>query len=232
MDFLHLHGFANPVSERTGDKKVDDVGVCHGRPDHDYLSATLSQLAMAVFLIDGTRRILLANSAAASMVRAADGLTAVSRKLRAACPQADAALQQAVSRAVASDHNGPRPREAVVPRVGRRPLLLSIAPLGVAAIDRLVSSETTIVIVVAMEPEARGWSRLDGIAHAYGLTAAESRFLEEILDGDGVVAAAARLGVTRTTARTHLRHIFEKTLTSRQSELIRLVAHTLPPLRH
>jgi DNA-binding CsgD family transcriptional regulator len=57
----------------------------------------------------------------------------------------------------------------------------------------------------------------------FGLTCAEANLAIEITRGDGRKAAAARLGIAVTTARTHLTHIFEKTGVRRQAELVRLV---------
>lgn len=57
----------------------------------------------------------------------------------------------------------------------------------------------------------------------YGLTPAEATLALEIAKGDGRDAAAARLGVTLSTARTHLSRIFEKTGASRQAELVLLL---------
>jgi DNA-binding CsgD family transcriptional regulator len=58
----------------------------------------------------------------------------------------------------------------------------------------------------------------------HGLTPAETAFAIEIVKGDGIQASADRLGITRATARTHLSHIFRKTNTSRQAELVRLLS--------
>ena len=65
----------------------------------------------------------------------------------------------------------------------------------------------------------------DGVLRAVvsGLTRAEAAFLGEIVKGDGLQAAADRLGVSLATARTHLRHVFEKTGTQRQAELVGLM---------
>ena len=46
--------------------------------------------------------------------------------------------------------------------------------------------------------------------------------MAEIIKGDGIQAAADRLGVSLATARTHLRHVFDKTGTQRQAELVGL----------
>jgi len=45
---------------------------------------------------------------------------------------------------------------------------------------------------------------------------------------NGVRAIAETLGVSLATVKTHLHHIFRKTGTTRQSELVKIVAGVLP----
>jgi DNA-binding CsgD family transcriptional regulator len=52
---------------------------------------------------------------------------------------------------------------------------------------------------------------------------AEAALALEIVKGDGRDAAAARLGISLSTARTHLSRIFEKTGAGRQAELVVLL---------
>lgn len=59
----------------------------------------------------------------------------------------------------------------------------------------------------------------------YGLTPAETRLAFELLQGGTRTEIAARLGVSLSTVRTHLSHIFDKTGTRRQSELVALLLH-------
>lgn len=61
---------------------------------------------------------------------------------------------------------------------------------------------------------------IDRFSARFGLTAAEIRVLGEIIEGSGLLAAAARLNISETTARTHISRIFDKTGTHRQTELI------------
>jgi DNA-binding CsgD family transcriptional regulator len=58
------------------------------------------------------------------------------------------------------------------------------------------------------------------------MTPAEAGFAIEILSGDGIQAAADRLSISRSTARTHLSRIFDKTGTRRQAELVRVLIST------
>ena len=57
----------------------------------------------------------------------------------------------------------------------------------------------------------------------FGFTPAESALALDILAGNDLAESARRRGITRNTARVHLRRLFEKTGTRRQAELMRLL---------
>jgi DNA-binding CsgD family transcriptional regulator len=78
------------------------------------------------------------------------------------------------------------------------------------------------VVIVSERGVDRAVSQ-PGIQEQYGLTPAEAAIAVEVMKGDGVSAVAKRLGVSSTTARTHLSRIFAKTGTHRQAELVRLL---------
>ena len=67
-------------------------------------------------------------------------------------------------------------------------------------------------------------SPLEGIAKLYKLTASEVRVFDAVLKANGVKAIAELLGLSQATVKTHLHNLFRKTDTSRQSELVKLVA--------
>jgi DNA-binding CsgD family transcriptional regulator len=58
------------------------------------------------------------------------------------------------------------------------------------------------------------------------------RVLAEIIGGNGLLAAAAKLKITEATARTHAKHVLAKTGTTRQTELIRRFFKTALPGWH
>jgi DNA-binding CsgD family transcriptional regulator len=68
------------------------------------------------------------------------------------------------------------------------------------------------------------------IAKAYQLTMTELRVLLAIVDVGGVPEVAKVLGIAATTVKTHLGHVFEKTGTKRQADLVKLVAGFSNPL--
>jgi DNA-binding CsgD family transcriptional regulator len=59
------------------------------------------------------------------------------------------------------------------------------------------------------------------IAELYGLTPAESRLAAALLAGQSLADYGDQAGLTRNTLKTHLRSLFNKTETARQSELMR-----------
>jgi DNA-binding CsgD family transcriptional regulator len=74
-------------------------------------------------------------------------------------------------------------------------------------------------------------SQSDELRSLFNLTRAEAKFAIEILNADGIQAAADRLSISRATARTHLSRIFEKTGTKRQAALVRLLLSAKLSLR-
>jgi|SRR5436190_13243255 len=62
------------------------------------------------------------------------------------------------------------------------------------------------------------------IGDLYELTPAETRVLVAIVEIGGVPRVASFLGISETTVKTHLGHLFRKTGTKRQADLVKLVA--------
>jgi len=56
------------------------------------------------------------------------------------------------------------------------------------------------------------------------LTPAELRVLFAIIEVGGVPEVAEVLGISESTVKTHLHHVFGKTGTTRQADLVKFVA--------
>lgn len=59
--------------------------------------------------------------------------------------------------------------------------------------------------------------------HLYGISAAECRVAQQLLHGQTLQATAQQLHLGDNTVKTHLQHLFEKTRTCRQPQLMRLL---------
>ena len=104
----------------------------------------------------------------------------------------------------------------------RAPITVSVLPFRRE--EPILLSQRPVAIVFTSDPERSPAPPATRIKLLHGLTPAEAAFAIEIVKGDGIQACADRLGISRATARTHLSHIFRKTNTTRQAELVRLLS--------
>jgi DNA-binding CsgD family transcriptional regulator len=75
--------------------------------------------------------------------------------------------------------------------------------------------------------------RISDFADLFALTAGEARVASQLVSGEGLRKAASYLNIALSTARSHLRHIFEKTGTHSQAELVKVFCQvTLPRPGH
>ena len=70
----------------------------------------------------------------------------------------------------------------------------------------------------------------EAIARLYKLTPSELRVLLAVVEVGGVPEVAEALGIGEATVKTHLHRLFAKTETSRQADLVKLVAGFANPL--
>ena len=106
---------------------------------------------------------------------------------------------------------------------GRR---LRLLPLPGGSIRGTLAPSAAAAMILA--PGARAERASSEVAHTrlverHDLTRAEAAVAIEIAKGDGRGAAAARLGLSENTVRTHLSSIFLKLGVNRQAQLARLV---------
>ena len=110
------------------------------------------------------------------------------------------------------------------------PSIAHVLPLARGNLrTRLMPPATAAVFVT--QSGGRSAAEIDAIANSFDLTPSEARTLEHLAGGATIAETAEALGISTNTARTHLAHIFSKTGTSRQTDLIMLVKDLLPPIR-
>jgi DNA-binding CsgD family transcriptional regulator len=82
------------------------------------------------------------------------------------------------------------------------------------------------------DPERPNNPTAERLQKGFGLTRTEAAVAMEVLNGHGLQAAAAALGVAPVTVRTHLTAVFGKTGTHRQAELVRVLLQHASVLRN
>ena len=81
-------------------------------------------------------------------------------------------------------------------------------------------------MIFITDPEAQTTTPTEMLERLYGLTPAEAKLAALLAHGKSVTEAADELHITQNTARTHLKHIFQKTGVKRQSELVKLILNS------
>lgn len=176
--------------------------VAPAKPDDDATTAE-----PVIILIDGARRLLDANRPAAALL---DAATTVERSFgRLEAPRQRDMIR--IDRAIAAAR-----------RCGLAPLSMAGGAFE-ADVIRMGDGAPAPVFLILARPSATS-ERAGRAARCFGLTPAENRLLDCLVEGLELKDAACRLGVARTTARTHLQRIFDKTGVRRQTDLQRMIA--------
>ncbi len=189
----------------------------------DSLGTAVAAAGFAVFLLTGDCRVVFANAKAEDLVRHGMGLRYEHGRLAATSPALTARLQ-----ALARQSASPKPGEAhaggtieLCRDENRPPLVAHVIPVAPNRTVAIFDLDRPAAAVFIVDPAADLGAQIQHFGARFGLAPAETRVLGEIIAGNGLPAAAARLKITELTARTHAKHIFAKTGTSRQTELIR-----------
>jgi DNA-binding CsgD family transcriptional regulator len=103
----------------------------------------------------------------------------------------------------------------------KRPFGVVVSPVGRDAFDANAGRPSAAVFIT--DPERKPESIDAALTRIYKLTPAEARLAQLLREGETLVQAAERLGVSHNTARTHLRAIYQKTGTSHQGDLVRVL---------
>lgn len=183
----------------------------------DAALGALNLLAVGVVLVEDGGRILNANRVAQQILERCDGLSVSGGRLLAAYGHDHTALGRSIAAASAAvPTNGAlacgRPS-------GRRPLSVVVKALRRHAHP----DRPGFAAVFITDPEQEVSAEAQDFAGLYGLTPAEARLASRLVRGMSPAQAAGALGLTVNTVRTHLKRIFSKTETRRQSDLVRLL---------
>jgi DNA-binding CsgD family transcriptional regulator len=105
-----------------------------------------------------------------------------------------------------------------------------VLPLTSGARRRAGASYAAVAAMFVHRAAVDTPSPPEAIAKAYKLTPMELRVLLAIVEVGGVPEVAETLGVAESTVKTHLQHVYQKTGTNRQADLVKLVAAFSNPL--
>jgi DNA-binding CsgD family transcriptional regulator len=197
--------------------------VIRSRQRRDSALSALERIPQAVIFLGDRRQILCSNRAARRIVRRRDGLMVHGTELRATTARGSQDLGTLCDQA---SRRFPGPLGLDVLRIdrasGRTPLELCAVPIG-STRDPSFLTDGPLLALFITDPGAHSEVEEQTLRELFGLTATEARVAAALTDGLSVPQAGKELGIRVTTVRWHLRHIFAKTRTSRQPQLVSLL---------
>ena len=191
----------------------------------------LAHLPFGLVWVGAGLQVVTHNARAGVLLQADSGIWLENNRLTAWVTTDMERLGLALHNALRADE-----RKGILLALRRRdrpvPLLASVIPVmgpptGNLGSDGQDGGGERFALVILQNPDEAAI----GLAHlqrVYGFTAAERKLAEALLNNDTLESYATRTALSRSTLRSHLAHLFKKTGTCRQSELVRLLMLAQP----
>ena len=182
----------------------------------------LDALPYAVIVIDADGAVLLTNGRADRLLARGDGLLIINNRLQCRLgpqqPLIDRLIATALSPVLVEKRGG---WTRVGRSSGRRDYVALVS--GLPATEGLLDSFRPKAIVIITDPDDEQVPAERALQDLFGLTPAEARLAVTLAGGHSVESASAKLGVSRETSRSQLKHVFRKLGINRQQDLARLL---------
>ena len=186
------------------------------------LAEAVDLFPTGLLLLDARRQLVLKNKGADRVLELEDGL-----RLDRNGPTAEDARENATLQGLIADAMEARAELshttgflAVTRPSGKKSFAVMVAPLDAGGLD--VVQNAAVAVFIA-DPDAGRLGDPEVLHALYAFTHSEAELVRLLSQGYTLEEAAERRGVSMNTARSHLKHAFAKTGTSRQGELVRLM---------
>jgi DNA-binding CsgD family transcriptional regulator len=196
----------------------------------------LDLVATPLLVVNGQGRLISTNTYGRVALELRDGIALVDGQVCAQALRSNGRLQALISDVAAAAGQGQYRAQALSLSRGadRRPLGLTLRPLRPrSSWDHLggAGAESALVVIdlsaLDLQDPPRPWLLQD----LFNLTPAEASLLHALMQDKRIEDHAQARGVSVTTVRTQLAHLFRKTGTNRQSELVRMASRAVGGLR-
>lgn len=186
------------------------------------MAAAVNRIARNLIVTNRELELVFANQAARELLAANAGLSVDKHGCLKAATAADTKVL-AARVAQICELDGDSPGEAI--RLNRRgerlPLEVLIAPFEND--DFRTFTEHPLALMFVTDPEQTAEAGDGVLMQMYGMTPAEARFAALLAEHDDMRTVCSLLGIQESTGRTHLKRVYSKTGTNRQSALVKLI---------
>ncbi|HYO04558.1 MAG TPA: helix-turn-helix transcriptional regulator [Mycobacterium sp.] len=189
------------------------------------VAEAVDNIRHGVFVVGPASAVLYLNRVAEDIVAVGDGPFVRSGCLGINIPSADATLHRDIAHALGDESGARRGSSMLCPRTdGERSYVIHVVPFTSATPE----ARDPRALVIVIDPERQAEPERDLLNRLYGLTRAEAEVALKVMRGDGLKPISDEMSLSLATVKTHLQHVFCKTHTHRQAELVRLLM-TLAP---
>jgi DNA-binding CsgD family transcriptional regulator/PAS domain-containing protein len=187
------------------------------------LAGALEVVRHGVVIVAGDHLVINLNSAAERIVHAEDGLGVRSGRIAATISRTEQELHCAIQDALAGEPSTVRTGRTLTcfRPSGKRPYVIHVLPSHRRNADEPLRQPMALVLIIDPDDESEPTVAL--LRRLYGLTEAEAEVALHVMHGTDLKQISEELSISYTTVRTHLQHVFDKTDTHRQAELVRLL---------
>jgi integral membrane sensor domain MASE1/DNA-binding CsgD family transcriptional regulator len=188
------------------------------------LESTLDALTSGVYLTDRHGQIIYMNRPAEQQVDTGNVIRIAKSRLVSNNHMANIQLAKAIESAIGDEVDLVSGDLSIaLPGQDDAGLIATVLPL---ARGEGLGMAAVFVRDTRLSPTIPG----EALAELFGLTRSELRVLLEMAEGACVKKASRKLEISETTTKTHLQHIYAKTRTSKQTDLMRLIMSFTPPI--
>lgn len=188
----------------------------HEHAQREGLARAIDRCDFGLILLDADGVPWFINARAQKLLDRGDGIRRAGQAISASDFDDAVRLQTAIRH---DSGNGDTFRVLLLRRERSRPLIAVVASLDHQP-DLSGKSALALYIV---DPDRDSRSMVSALCRAYGLTATEALLAVHLVEGTTVEDAAQSMHIQTQTARAYLKHIFAKTGTHRQAELVRAI---------
>jgi DNA-binding CsgD family transcriptional regulator len=196
-----------------------------GKSTETVLTKTLDHVEAGVFLVGVDGSSVFANEEAKGMLADGTLVRAKGDSLVATVPEANRMLRDIFIAAEKGDASVGVDGVAIPLSASSRDRWFAhVLPLTSGNRQQTGAMYSAVAAVFIRKRALDKAPPLEALARRYKLTASEIRVLDAVLKVSNVKAMSELLGVSQATVKTHLHNLFRKTATSRQSDLVKLMA--------
>lgn len=185
----------------------------HEHTQREGLARAIDRCDFGLVLLDADGVPWFTNARAQRLLDRGDGIRRAGQAISASDFDDAVRLQTAIRH----DSGGAETsRVLLLRRAHNRPLIAVVASLG----PQPDASGKLVMALYIVDPDRDSRAMVSALCRAHGLTATEALLAVHLVEGVTVEDAASRMHIQTQTARAYLKHIFAKTGTHRQAELV------------